>query len=195
MVRYPACGAGMAPGIAAPGVRGWHGTAGTRRAGSAWHGTAIPSVQGWHSIALHSAVPARRLAWHSTAPGSAVPACGTGTAQRGAEAASRAALLTPLPLARPRATRGPHWGYPALVRGMAVLPWVPAAFHAYTHHTLTLHKDICNLLPHSTKVRRTPLQTHSPPVTQCASSSPSPPGPQGPLTLSHSSCTRFSTCI
>lgn len=135
---------------AVPGARGWHGTGCHRtccagparhswqlacRVGMAWHrdtqrAELAPGVQGWHSVALHGAVPARRLARHSTA----VPACGTGTAQQGAEQHPRAALLTPLPLARHRATRGPRWGYPALVGGMTVLPWVPAAFDAYTHH-------------------------------------------------------------
>lgn len=99
-----------------------HGTAGTRHAGSAWHGTAIPGVRSWQSIALHSAVPACRLAWHGTAPGSAVPACGTGTAQHGAEQHPGLHCSPHCSLARPRATHGPHWGCPALVRGVTVLP-------------------------------------------------------------------------
>jgi len=74
--RYPACGAG------------------TRRAGLAWHGTAIPSARSWHP-ACEAGTVQHQGAWYQ---------CGTGTAPGSTvcrlawhRAASGAALLTPLP--------------------------------------------------------------------------------------------------
>lgn len=116
-----------------------------------------------------------------------------GTAQHGAEQHPGLHRSPRCPPALPGATRGPHWDLPCSSQRCDRAPLGTSSF--LCTHPPTLHRDACNILSYSTKVCKALLRTHPPLLTQRASSSLSPPGLQGPLTLCHSSCPCFSTHI